>query len=263
MYVNDPAMPNAEKQEFAKLLEVLGQPNNYEEFRELWKRKWEPAMGKTIRVFRSDVSPLWEDKANAEGGKLGLIVTEGDQADSMFLKIVAAMLRDELSNGPEINGVVLSLRRTGYSIAVWLRSASSLADCVELECDLRILLDVTDFSFRTHKELQEIGAAGTKLPKLKPDKQEERVEPRFAPGTPSKAPKAASDACPISKSERRISRRQPKYTLKQLEQQWEKDWSEQRQWEAEQKFTPREWMVGMAFFAITSVVTTSLVSMAY
>merc|ERR1711924_241405 len=64
--------------------------------------------GKTIRVFRSDVSPLWEDKANANGGKLGLIVKEGDQADSMFLKIVAAMVRGELSCTDQINGVVLS-----------------------------------------------------------------------------------------------------------------------------------------------------------
>jgi len=274
VYVNEPAMPNAEKQEFAKLLEVIGHPGNYEEFRELWKHKWQPAMGKTIRVFRSDVSPLWEDKANANGGKLGLIVKEGDQADSMFLKIVAAMVRGELSCTDQINGVVLSLRRTGYSIAVWHRSARCMADCVELECDLRILLDVTDLSFRTHKELQEIGA-GTKPHKDHKDHSEERVEPRFGVQKHSVhrqptlqqsgrlLPKSVTDPCPISKSERRIHRRQPKYTLAQLEQQWEKEWSEQRQWEAEQKFSTREWMWGMAIFAVTATITTTMVSMVY
>jgi len=181
VYVNEPVVPNTEQQEFAKLLEVAGTPSNYEEFRELWKHKWEPAMGKTIRVFRSDASPLWEHKCNASGGKLGLIVKEGDRADSHFLKVVAAFMRAELSEADKITGVLLSLRRTGYSIAVWHSTAQCAADCVELECDLRILLDTTDLNFRTHKELQEMSAQ----PKLaKPQQAQpklERVEPRFTP----------------------------------------------------------------------------------
>jgi hypothetical protein len=262
VYVNEPVVPNTEQQEFAKLLEVAGTPSNYEEFRELWKHKWEPAMGKTIRVFRSDASPLWEHKCNASGGKLGLIVKEGDRADSHFLKIVAAMMRGELSESDKINGVLLSLRRTGYSIAVWHSTAQSTADCVELECDLRILLDTTDLNFRTHKELQEISSQ-PKPTKPAPHKLE-RVEPRFntenrRDGVPNK--KKVEPDIVATKCDRRRTRKQPKYTLAELEQQWEKDWQEQRQWEAEQKWTSSEWLCGMVIFGITATITTSMVSL--
>jgi len=247
VYVNEPVVPNTEQKEFAKLLEVAGSPSNYEEFRELWKHNWEPAMGKTIRVFRAHASPLWEHKCNESGGKLGLIVKEGDRADSHFLKVVAAFMRGELSENDKINGVLLSLRRTGYSIAVWHSTAQSAADCVELECDLRILLDTTDLNFRTHKELHELSV----LPK--------QAKPSQPTKLGDKKPKP--DLIGGSRSDRRRTRKQPKYTLAQLEQQWERDWQEQRQWEAEQKWSSSEWLCGIVIFGITATITTSMASL--
>jgi len=273
VYVNEPVVPNTEQKEFAKLLEVAGSPSNYEEFRELWKHNWEPAMGKTIRVFRAHASPLWEHKCNESGGKLGLIVKEGDRADSHFLKVVAAFMRGELSENDKINGVLLSLRRTGYSIAVWHSTAQSAADCVELECDLRILLDTTDLNFRTHKELHELSvlpkqakpSQPTKLERVEPRfNPDTRVEPRFNPDTRDSRPrdkKPKPDLIGGSRSDRRRTRKQPKYTLAQLEQQWERDWQEQRQWEAEQKWSSSEWLCGIVIFGITATITTSMASL--
>lgn len=273
VYINEPVVPNSDQQGFAKLLDIAGSPSNYEEFREIWKHKWDPTMGTTIRVFRSDKSPLWEDKCNASGGKLGLIIKEADRADSAFLKIVAAMMRDELSESDKINGVLLSPRRSGFALSVWHCSANSAADCVELECDLRILLDTTDLTFRTHKELSEISSI---MPvsrtladsNVAPKYRQQRVEPRFAPRRDHVDYMPKSKAATyldsmrqndgaVSKAERRSARKQPTVTLAQLEQQWERDWCEQRQWEDEQKFTLREWLIGLAVFALTATVTTS------
>lgn len=87
--------------------------------------------------FQVGVKPMWEDAANMKGGKLWFNVMEDTKSndgadakaflDSLWENILMALVGETLENSTsEVNdvmGVVLSKRKNGNRVAIWIRDA--------------------------------------------------------------------------------------------------------------------------------------------
>lgn len=80
-------------------------------------------------LFKDGIKPMWEDKANARGGKWVLTLRNGNQAllDRSWMYLVLGLIGEELDEADDITGAVISTRPKGDRIAVWLRDKHDVA----------------------------------------------------------------------------------------------------------------------------------------
>jgi len=81
--------------------------------------------------FKKGIRPMWEDKANANGGRW--LLTCGNQdnkLDELWLETLLAMIGDCFSHDTDaqplsryITGCVVAIRTRGHKIALWLSEA--------------------------------------------------------------------------------------------------------------------------------------------
>jgi hypothetical protein len=74
-------------------------------------------------LFKSGIKPMWEDEANANGGKWVLTMKSQPQLlDRCWSWLAMALVGEELEEGDEICGAVVSLRSKVDRIQLWTRS---------------------------------------------------------------------------------------------------------------------------------------------
>ena len=84
-------------------------------------------------LFKDGVKPLWEDPANADGGRWVLTIREHGRGieytaahdalvDRSWMWLVLALIGEQLDDGDMITGAVCSIRGRGDRIALWLRN---------------------------------------------------------------------------------------------------------------------------------------------
>lgn len=84
-----------------------------------------------INIFRSPIAPLWEDAANAGGGRWVLRLRKG-VADRVWEEVVFALVGERIggddersdSAGGKVNGVVLSVRKDEDILSLWCAPSS-------------------------------------------------------------------------------------------------------------------------------------------
>lgn len=75
-------------------------------------------------MFRHGVKPVWEDEANARGGKWMVRLRKG-LASRLWEHLIIALIADEqFQLGEEICGAVLSVRSHEDILSIWNRSAN-------------------------------------------------------------------------------------------------------------------------------------------
>jgi len=74
-------------------------------------------------VFRSGVKPVWEDPANAHGGKWMVRLRKGLATRLWEHLLLALLASDQFGLGDEICGAVLSIRSHEDILSIWNRSA--------------------------------------------------------------------------------------------------------------------------------------------
>ncbi|CAM9547863.1 unnamed protein product [Discosporangium mesarthrocarpum] len=148
-----------------------------EDFWGLFNNIMPPSMltaGSNYSVFKDGVKPMWEDKANAKGGKFVLTVDrrEAGNLDEWWLHAVLAAIGEILEvgtgaseeagaaaptlggGGAEVCGVVVSVRKGQHRIALWTSSCEEsrvvpagrkLKEALKLPVGLK-------FKFQTHDE---------------------------------------------------------------------------------------------------------------
>jgi len=74
-------------------------------------------------LFKKGVKPLWEDPVNSKGGKW-IIQTKKNHrlCDQHWENLVLGMIGETIEEHDEIAGAVVSRRKTGDKIALWLSS---------------------------------------------------------------------------------------------------------------------------------------------
>ncbi|KAH7105055.1 translation initiation factor eIF4e [Auriculariales sp. MPI-PUGE-AT-0066] len=97
-------------------------------------------------LFKKGIKPMWEDKANANGGRWVLTMRNNAQLlDRCWNWLVFALIGEDLDiEGDEICGAVVSLRAKQDRIQVWIRSKDDVEKINSLGKRLVKLLEVSE-----------------------------------------------------------------------------------------------------------------------
>ena len=97
-------------------------------------------------LFKSGIKPMWEDPANADGGKWVLTMKNSPALlDRCWNWLAMALVGEELEEGGnEITGAVVSLRSKVDRIQVWTRSKDDVEKLNAIGKKMVKLLDVSE-----------------------------------------------------------------------------------------------------------------------
>ncbi|RHZ63266.1 hypothetical protein Glove_330g31 [Diversispora epigaea] len=81
-----------------------------------------------FHIFKDKIKPMWEDPANANGGKwvISLRNSQNQVLDRSWEWLVYALVGEELDENDDICGAVMSRRPRGDRIAVWVRDKDNV-----------------------------------------------------------------------------------------------------------------------------------------
>ncbi|KAH8992714.1 eukaryotic translation initiation factor 4E class II [Lactarius akahatsu] len=96
-------------------------------------------------LFKSGIKPMWEDEANANGGKWVLTMKNNPTLlDQCWQWLTMALVGEELDESDEICGAVVSLRSKVDRIQLWTRSKDDVERVNSIGRKLVKLLDVSE-----------------------------------------------------------------------------------------------------------------------
>jgi len=126
-----------EKDQYESNLVVVGTFATVEDFWRYYNHMAKPsqlANNANYHLFKKDIKPMWEDKANSNGGKwiINLKPTQRDLLDIYWENVVLSLIGETLDGGNEITGAVCSRRKTADRIAIWNRTRNDEAFILSL-----------------------------------------------------------------------------------------------------------------------------------
>lgn len=260
--------PNAEQAvaglaSFEGSLKSVGSVGTFSGFQSLWNFRCSHARG-TIRVFRDDILPLWEHPANVDGASLSTNASESDRprAFAAFMAVMKALI-DGAPGTEHVTGAVISLRPWGYTLSVWLEGNLSAEEVNRIDAALISTIGVkgTFFHYKVHSEQRQLAAAAKA--KAVPAEAVDEVGART--GTRTKKVVVHPEDMNLDNDSIRCTRvrarrvSQPKNTLAELEQKWEKHYTAQK----DQGWTYREIACSVGAFVLSALVVSNLGSAAF
>ncbi|KAL1916255.1 uncharacterized protein VTP21DRAFT_5872 [Calcarisporiella thermophila] len=128
----------------------------------------ELAMGSNYHLFKKDVRPMWEDPANAQGGKWSVQLPRnrtGDAINDMWLYTLLACIGEAFEHEEEICGCVVSVRKIFYRIALWVRTCEDREKLERVGRQLKATLGISTqlpVEFTPHSESAKSGPHANK-----------------------------------------------------------------------------------------------------
>lgn len=117
---------NVDAAAFERNMKVIGTFDTVEKFWKIYshmKRVHELPKHNDVHLFKFGIKPLWEDKANKNGGKWVVRLRKGVVA-RYWENLVLAILGEQFMVGDEICGAVVSIRFQEDILAIWNKTAS-------------------------------------------------------------------------------------------------------------------------------------------
>lgn len=107
-------------------LRMLGQYSTVETFMNVFRTLRRPSQlerNSNYHLFKDGIKPMWEDPANAQGGKWVLTLRGSNTAllDRSWMWLVLALIGEDMDEADEVTGAVVSLRAKGDRISLWIR----------------------------------------------------------------------------------------------------------------------------------------------
>ncbi|KAF9113647.1 Eukaryotic translation initiation factor 4E type 2 [Mortierella sp. AM989] len=105
-------------------------------------------------LFKQGVRPVWEDATNINGGKWIVRLKKG-LASRYWENLVMAVIGDQFEVGPEICGIVLSIRGAEDILSIWNRSASEGRINLKIRDTMKRVLSLpadTIMEYKTHND---------------------------------------------------------------------------------------------------------------
>ncbi|KAF5334800.1 hypothetical protein D9611_012926 [Ephemerocybe angulata] len=134
--------------EYEAGLTVIGEFDTVEQFCRYLNWLKPPSMlekNSNYHLFKSGIKPMWEDEANANGGKWVLTMKNNPALlDRCWHWLTMALVGEELEDGDEICGAVVSLRSKVDRIQLWTRSKDDVERLNAIGKKLVKLLDVSE-----------------------------------------------------------------------------------------------------------------------
>lgn len=135
-------------QDYEAGLTVIGEFNTVEDFCRYFNWLKPPSKlekNSNYHLFKSGIKPMWEDPANAVGGKWVLTMKNNPALlDRCWNWLAFALVGQELEDGDEICGAVVSLRTKVDRIQVWTRNKDDVEKLNSMGKKLTKLLDVSE-----------------------------------------------------------------------------------------------------------------------
>ncbi|KAH7925031.1 translation initiation factor eIF4e, partial [Leucogyrophana mollusca] len=137
-----------ETEDYEAGLTVIGEFDTVESFCRYFNWLKPPSKlerNSNYHIFKSGIKPMWEDEANANGGKWVLTMKNNPALlDRCWTWLAMALVGEELEEGDEICGAVVSLRSKVDRIQVWTRSKDDVERLNGIGKKLVKLLDVSE-----------------------------------------------------------------------------------------------------------------------
>jgi translation initiation factor 4E len=134
--------------EYEAGLTVIGEFDTVEQFCRYFNWLKPPSMlekNSNYHLFKSGIKPMWEDEANANGGKWVLTMKNNPALlDRCWQWLAMALVGQDLEDGDEICGVVVSLRSKVDRIQLWTRSKDDIERLNAIGKKLVAKLDVSE-----------------------------------------------------------------------------------------------------------------------
>ena len=141
------AIPS-ESSEYEAGLTVIGDFDTVETFRRCFNWLRPPSRlerNSNYHLFKSGIKPMWEDEANANGGKWVLTMKNNPQLlDRCWSWLAMALVGEDLDEGDEICGAVVSLRSKVDRIQLWTRSKEDVEKINGIARKMVKLLDISE-----------------------------------------------------------------------------------------------------------------------
>src|SRR5690606_35168089 len=72
-------------------------------------------------LFKNNIQPTWEDLSNSNGGRI-LIPSNEMNVCNYWERCILALVTN--TKYPQINGIVLTIRKKNYKITIWLNTCN-------------------------------------------------------------------------------------------------------------------------------------------
>lgn len=138
----------ADTDEYEAGLTVIGEFDTVESFCRYFNWLKPPSKlerNSNYHLFKSGIKPMWEDEANANGGKWVLTMKNNPQLlDRCWSWLAMALVGEDLDEGDEICGAVVSLRSKVDRIQLWTRSKDDVEKINGIGKKMVKLLDISE-----------------------------------------------------------------------------------------------------------------------
>lgn len=121
-------------------------------------------VGSNYSIFREGIEPAWEHPLNMEGGKFVLTLSKKDnntgKLDEYWLYTILAVLGEMMDkSGSDVNGAVVSIRKSQNRIALWLKESSPPEHCIMIAERWKKALEIEKIpvKFQAHKDAAKSG----------------------------------------------------------------------------------------------------------
>lgn len=91
-------------------------------------------------LFKNGIKPEWEDQNNINGGRMLLDLTT-ENVCNYWERCVLCLVTN--TKYPQINGILMTIRKTGYKIAIWINSSNYIL-LKNIANELKIVLNHKD-----------------------------------------------------------------------------------------------------------------------
>jgi translation initiation factor 4E len=137
-----------ESDEYEAGLSVVGDFDTVESFCRYFNWLKPPSKlekNSNYHLFKKGIKPMWEDEANANGGKWVLTMKNNPQLlDRCWNWLAMALVGEDLDEGDEICGAVVSLRSKVDRIQLWTRSKDDVERINGIGRKMVKVLDVSE-----------------------------------------------------------------------------------------------------------------------
>ena len=113
--------------------------------------------GSNYHLFKKGVRPMWEDPANAKGGKWVVQIlkssSKADDVNDIWLNSLLACIGESFEQEDEICGLVMSNRKAFYRVALWTRSSNRRDVCESIGRQFKSFISYSGkIEFQSHAE---------------------------------------------------------------------------------------------------------------
>ena len=132
---SNPKSKNAKinQKEFLEKIIKIADVTNLSEFWEVFQHLQKPSncpIGTDYHVFKKGISPMWEDKANKQGGKLSVLINL-EYSSIIWEEVIFNFAKGILPYFDFINGIILSKRPKFSVLSFWVKSCNNNYKMVE------------------------------------------------------------------------------------------------------------------------------------